>query len=81
MSYLGHISSGDGIRVETQKIEVVQNFSRPPYVIDISSFFGLAGYYRRFFEGFSYISSPLTMLTKKIVKFQLYEIVIKPFIN
>ena len=39
-------------------------------VIDIKSFLGLAGYYRRFVEGFSSIASPLTKLTQKMVKFQ-----------
>ncbi|WMV07690.1 hypothetical protein MTR67_001075, partial [Solanum verrucosum] len=37
------------------------------------SFLGLAGYYKRFVQGFSSISSPLTKLTQKIVKFQWSE--------
>ncbi|CAA0817348.1 Uncharacterized mitochondrial protein AtMg00860, partial [Striga hermonthica] len=36
---------------------------------DVRSFLGLAGYYRRFIEGFSKIAQPLTNLTKKVVRF------------
>ncbi|GKC28979.1 reverse transcriptase domain-containing protein [Tanacetum coccineum] len=32
--------------------------------------FGLAGYYRRFIEGFSKIAKPVTKLTQKSVKFE-----------
>ena len=37
---------------------------------EIRSFLGLTGYYRRFIEGFSKISLPLTRLTQKGVKFE-----------
>ncbi|KAH0684667.1 hypothetical protein KY289_022419 [Solanum tuberosum] len=67
-----HIVSGEGIQVETQKI-VVKNRPRPTSPIDIRSFLELTGYYRRFVKGFSPISSPLTKLTQKTVKFQWSE--------
>ncbi|GKG11477.1 putative reverse transcriptase domain-containing protein, partial [Tanacetum coccineum] len=35
----------------------------------IWKFLGLAGYYRRFIEGFSKIAKPMTKLTQKKVKF------------
>jgi ribonuclease HI len=38
-------------------------------VNEIRSFLGFAGYYRRFVEGFSKLSGPLTALTKKNARF------------
>ena len=38
-------------------------------VSEVRSFLGLAGYYRRFVEGFSRIPIPLTQLTHKNAKF------------
>ncbi|WMV30700.1 hypothetical protein MTR67_024085, partial [Solanum verrucosum] len=46
---------------------------------DITSFLGLTDYYRRFVEGFSSISSPLTNLTQKTMKFQWSEACEKSF--
>jgi hypothetical protein len=39
-------------------------------VIEIHSFLGLAGYYRRFVQNFSSIAKPLTRLTEKGVDFE-----------
>ena len=61
------------------KIEAVQNWPRPTSPTEIRSFLGLAGYYRRFVEGFSSIASPLTKLTQKAVKFQWSEACEKSF--
>ncbi|XP_070043306.1 uncharacterized protein [Nicotiana tomentosiformis] len=70
IAFLGHIVSGEGIKVDPKKIEAVQNCHRPTSATEIRSFLGLAGYYRRIVEGFSYIAAPLTKLTQKGVPFQ-----------
>ena len=79
IAFLGHIVSTDGIRVDTQNIKAVQSWHIPTSPMDVSSFLGLDGYYRRFFEGFLSISSSLTKLDKKNVKFQWSEACEKSF--
>ncbi|WMV49638.1 hypothetical protein MTR67_043023 [Solanum verrucosum] len=65
VAFLQHIVSSEGIQVDSHNIEDVKQWPRPTSPMDIISFLGLAGYYRRFMEGFSSIVSPLTTLTQK----------------
>ena len=68
--YLGHLISKDGIVVDLEKIEAIREWSASKNVTEVISFMGLAGYYRRFIEGFSKIAHPITSLKRKGVKFQ-----------
>ncbi|XP_057960665.1 uncharacterized protein LOC131152809 [Malania oleifera] len=70
VTFLGHVVSKGGISVDPSKIEAVVDWVRPKNVHEIRSFLGLAGYYRRFVEGFSRLSGPLTRLTRKGAKFE-----------
>jgi len=65
VSFLGHVISGSGIAVGPSKVEAVSQWETPKSVTEIISFLGLAGYYRRFIEGFSKLALPLTQLTCK----------------
>ena len=67
--FLGHVISKEGIAVDPSKIDAVLRWERPRNATEIRSFLGLAGYYRRFIEGFAKIASPLTKLTRKAVRF------------
>lgn len=42
-------------------------------MIKIQNFLGLVGYYKRFIEGFSKITLPLTKLTQKGIKFEQFD--------
>ncbi len=67
------LASGDGFLLlfdfnrwrssDLAKVEVVQDWPRPMMIAEMRSFMGLAGYYRRFVEGFAKLSTPLTRLT------------------
>ena len=51
-------------------MEPVKNCPRPLTLINIRSFFGLAGYYLRLVDGFASITTPLTNLTQKSKNFE-----------
>ena len=69
VAFLGHVISAEGVSVDPQKIEAIVNWKPPINVTEIRSFLGLAGYYRKFVEGFSKLAAPLTKLTRKEEKF------------
>ncbi|XP_043701128.1 uncharacterized protein LOC122651694 [Telopea speciosissima] len=52
VAFLGHLVSGKGIEVDPGKVKSVVDWVTPKSVVDIHSFLGLAGYYRRFIENF-----------------------------
>ncbi|GJT21100.1 putative reverse transcriptase domain-containing protein [Tanacetum coccineum] len=68
--FLGHVIDSEGIHVDPAKIESIKDWTSPKSPTEIRQFLGLAGYYRRFIEGFSKIAKPMTKLTQKKVKFE-----------
>ena len=65
--------SKEGVSVDPAKVEAVSKWAAPTSVTEVRSFLGLAGYYRRFVEGFSSIAAPLTALTRKGKKYEWTE--------
>ena len=70
MAFLGHVVSAGGISIVPEKIQAIIDWKAPTSVTEIRSFPGLAGYYRKFVEGFSSIAKPMTQLLKKDKKFE-----------
>lgn len=73
MAFLDHIIANEGVEVDPRKIEAMRNCPRRFKPISIRIFLGLAGYYRRFEDGFASITYPLTTLTQKSVTFEMLE--------
>ncbi|GKE78255.1 putative reverse transcriptase domain-containing protein [Tanacetum coccineum] len=56
-----------GIHVDPTKIESIKDWASPKTPTEIHQFLGLAGYYRRFIEGFSNIAEPMMKFVRKIL--------------
>ncbi|GKA56772.1 putative reverse transcriptase domain-containing protein [Tanacetum coccineum] len=69
VQFLSHVIDSQGIYVDPAKIESIKDWASPKTPTEIRQFLGLAGYYRRFIEGFSKIAKSMTKLTQKGVKF------------
>jgi hypothetical protein len=70
VSFLGHIISEGGISIDPSKVKDVLSWNTQQNVSDIRSFLDLAGYYRKFIEGFSKISRPMIKLLEKSKTFE-----------
>nr|GFC00165.1 putative reverse transcriptase domain-containing protein [Tanacetum cinerariifolium] len=70
IQFFGHVIDKQCIHVDPAKIESLKDWASPKSPTKIRQFLGLAGYYRRFIEGFSKIAKPMTKLTQKKVKFE-----------
>ncbi|GJY93503.1 putative reverse transcriptase domain-containing protein [Tanacetum coccineum] len=69
VQFLRHVIDSRGIHVDPAKIESIKDWASPNTPTEIRQFLGLAGYYRRFIEGFSKIAKLITKLTQKGIKF------------
>jgi hypothetical protein len=65
--FLGHIIKRDGLAMDPKKVVDILDWKAPRDVRGIKSFIGMAGYNRRFIEGFSKIARPMiALLAKKV---------------
>ena len=73
VGFLGVVIGSNGIKMEEGKVKGVLNWPTPKYVKDVQKFLGLANYYRRFIEGFTFIARPLHNMVKKDQKWNWTE--------
>nr|XP_051214445.1 uncharacterized protein LOC127332209 [Lolium perenne] len=70
VGFLGHVISLRRSVTDPSKIQSIMEKKAPTNQTEVRAFLGLAGYYRKFVEGFSSIARPLTQLLKKDKKFE-----------
>lgn len=69
VKYLGHIVGHGTIRPDPDKISAIVNFPVPTSVRQVRRFMGMCGYYGKFVENYSSLSSPITDTIRKHAKF------------
>ena len=65
VKYLGHVVSQKGVSTDPDKTEAIRSWPKPTTEKQLRSFLGIAGYYRRFVEGFAKIAAPLHAILSK----------------
>ena len=62
LKFLGHIVSSDGIAADPDKVATIRDWPVPKNLKELQSFLGLANFFRRFVQGYSTLTAPLTDL-------------------
>ena len=57
--FLGFVVSAQGIQVDEEKVQAIQEWPSPTSVSNVRAFHGLASFYRRFVKDFSTLAAPL----------------------
>ncbi len=68
--FLGYIVSAEGVRMDTDKVQVVVNWPTPDSRKALQRFLGFANFYRWFIRNFSQLAAPLTALTSTKTPFR-----------
>ena len=65
VKYLGHIVSGEGLKIDPEKGKAIRGYKRPQRVDELGRFISMAGYYRKFIDRFADYEGPLRALMKR----------------
>lgn len=70
IKYLGYIIGNGCLKTDPDKIKAISDFPQPVTIRQLRRFLGLTGWYQRFINNYSAISSPLTDIKGKPEKFK-----------
>lgn len=65
VTYLGHVVSAAGVKVDPRKTAAVAEYPTPCNLSQLRSFLGLATYFRKFIRNFAHMAAPLHRLSRK----------------
>lgn len=81
IKFLGHVISAEGMSIDPERANAIQNMPIPRNLRQVQSFLGMAGFFARYIPGFSTLAAPLHRLKKKNVKFKISGIEIDAINN
>ncbi|KAL0146797.1 hypothetical protein M9458_057736 [Cirrhinus mrigala] len=64
VQFLRYVIDHHGVRMDEGKVDAVVSWPKPNSIKELQRFLGFANFYRRFIQGFSHITNPLTNLLK-----------------
>ena len=69
MTFVGFLVSKSGIGMDPAKVAAILDWPTPKNVKEVQSFLGFSNFYRKFILHYSTLTTPLTSLTRKGVRF------------
>jgi hypothetical protein len=69
ISFLGHLVSPAGVRIDAERTMAIREFPIPRDTKGISRFIGMVNFYHKFIPRFANVAAPLNALRKRGVKF------------
>ena len=69
MTFVGFLVSKSGIGMDPAKVAAILDWPTPKNVKEVHSFLGFSNFYRKFILHYSTLTTPLTSLTRKGVRF------------
>ena len=73
VTFLGHIISAEGVKIDPKKIEAIKNMPRPQNITELRRFLGLINFVRKFAPSLAEKSKPLRELLKKEIQWTWEE--------
>ena len=70
VSWVGMVLSDTGISMDQKKVQAVVDWPSPSSLKEVQQFLGLAGYYRKFIQGFARTAAPLYKIRKDKASFE-----------
>ena len=69
ITFLGHVVSADGLKIDPRKCDAISNYPEPQNQTELKRFLGMINYVGKFIPNLADITAPLRCLLQKDVEF------------